>query len=218
MVFVVHPSDYTTSFFSGIYSSLEKHGIEISINPVLSNEESHNACIEKIRALNPGTPILFIGHGSKDGLFGAEQPGFPRKIFISKDNVEIFSSKDIFCFSCQSHAFLSPLSLDHDFGYVGFSDLPTSEEEADDLIGLNGLVSPEIEEIIMSRFNYLLRDIITECLLFGSRNTITLNQLKAYLSISFNQKMSYAIKKYPGVEGNSMAKLLYHVREGIGVG
>lgn len=240
-ILIIHPKDKTTEFLDKIkdhlISSFSNQVHHFNIYP---NDKSHNDCLERI-SIHPNKGIIiFLGHGRSDKLFGSKGSLYESKDFVSQeaihenpddyyynddfinsDNIDVFSSKKVFCLSCNSNNKVAEYAIDKGaFCFLGFGDIPTSKREFEER---SKNVSNEIVAKMKTELNYIIKTSLT----YSINKNYSFEQLQNIIQFITNQRLSdilinqklfkerylfvdylYYLKKEILIFGNKKLKLL----------
>jgi len=186
-IFAIYPTDkkHSTNFLNKIDIYLaSKLNKDWRCYKIKFNDECHENCINAAK-YDSAKFILFMGHGRSDCLYGscAEEKGYRNERFIDIYNIEEFSNKIFFCFSCNSNEnrtnSLGRIARENGvLCFIGFGDIQT------DYIENENFPKKAIEV-----FKGLITKIIKESLYISIMNNYTVDRLIDLIKILTNKEM-----------------------------
>lgn len=226
---LIHPNDKTTAFLDRIKNHIvqrfENDVHHFNIHP---NDDSHDACLERIKNHSEDGLIIFMGHGHVDSLSGSKGDLYDNKdlvsadailespdryyykdIFINQDNVEVFKGKKVFCLACNSNNKIASYALESGVNtFYGFGNIPTSAGE----FKQDGLqsVSHDIVRAMKSELN----SIIKKALDYSISNGHSFTQLMYTTQFILNQRIAYLLRQEKNLsERHLLADYLYSLKK-----
>jgi hypothetical protein len=141
---VIHPEDTSTRFLHALYGGME--GVDLH-----TGEESRNRLSSLLYHLQPGEPVMLLGHGSPDGLFRKE--GEEYQCYVGRSMRFLLRGHPLIGIWCHANLFAQRNSL-----HGLFSGMVVSEmDEARDY----GIMTTEAElEVENRRFAATLRGLL----------------------------------------------------------
>lgn len=230
-ILIVHPNDKTTSFLDKIKNHLvHRFPDKLHHFNIYPNDESHAACMQKIKSTPEDSFIIFFGHGRTDKLYGSKGNDFDNRDlvsieaiaehpeqyyyndnFINEKNVEVFAGKKVFCLACNSNDKISNYAFNKGVHvFLGFGDIPTSVPEFKE-DGIKN-VSNDIVKLIKTELNYIIK----RSLEIGIENNFKFFQLRDIIQFITNQRISYYLRiKKTSHDRNVLADYLYKLKSEI---
>lgn len=228
-ILIVHPYDKTTTFLQEIINYLSSaFGNIVEVYNVETNSNSHKLCLEKIKAFPNNGLIFFLGHGRSDALYGSKGDHFYPDVsfeevsmapdlfffnesFITKSNIDVFSSKKVFCLACNSNSKIAEFALDKGVSvYLGFGNIPTSVEEFKWDGGITA--SSELVASMKSELNYIIKRSIE----ISISKSFSFHQLYNIMQFIINQRISDILVNQKSFdERHILADYLYYLKKDI---
>lgn len=193
-IFAIYPTDEreSTQFLNKINTYLTRNlGRSWHCYKIRFNDDDHANCLKQARE-SPAKFILFMGHGRSDCLYGSctkensdfissdaereVEQYYKNERFIDETNIENFSNKIFFSFSCNSNrtrAIGKKAIKKGILCFVGFGDIPTDYTEEDNFL-------PDAIAI----FKGLITKIIKESLCVAVINNYTVYRLVDLIKIN----------------------------------
>ncbi len=206
-------------FLNRIQNHLKRALVEVfHCYKVKPNQESHDACLERLRTLSDEELILFLGHGRSDRLYGANSHtdffaspyfDYENDNFINKDNIDVFVGKKVFCLSCNSADGLGKVAVQKGAkAFIGFGDIPTDNE-----------ILPELGtklNLLIARFKGEVNWIVKTSLVFSIRNNSTFFQLVDTVRLLANFRINEIILGNQGLrQRRLLADYLFNFKENM---
>ncbi len=180
----------------------------------LADHGSHADAKLALRQAADGFVVIFA-HGSGDYLRGGEYrsrasgENIEIEKFLTRDDLNVFSGKVVFCMSCDSNE-LAQASLDAGaIAFVGFDKIPFNRfNEAEEPIGSHVLVKHCQEKLIAPAITAALERFVT--------GRATLNEAVDYLRLWITKNAVAYVREYKSVkERREVAALFLKVKEGL---
>ncbi|WP_109832454.1 hypothetical protein [Reichenbachiella versicolor] len=209
MTTIIIPIDPSTSFLFEIIERLDNIGIEFKVIEVHANEESYSSSLKQIEAIEKGSLVIFLGHGTNEQLYGGEnEPDFTQKGLIKKEQMRVFEDQNLFLLSCNSSGLLKSYSkVSKIKKSIGFGALPTSKEEVLDEKKL--IVKNISAEELAEKFKETILDITSTCLIQYFNRGLHFSELKDLIHLHIDKNINQCILE----ENNpSLADLLFNMK------
>jgi hypothetical protein len=226
-ILCIYPDDSSTKFLNRIQTHLKnRFGNEFHCFKVKPNQESHEACLERIQSSKTEETIIFLGHGGSDYLFGAcnrtdmlsesdglydDTENFCMERFINRDNIGVFKGKKVFCLSCNSAPTLARLAVTNGAKvFAGFQDIPTAINELEEYGAREPL------RLIVARFKGELVWIIKHSLSLSIVRNYSFYQLADRIKLLTNDRMNKLIFDHKNLrERRLIADYLFKFKDGM---
>ncbi len=209
MLTIIHPIDDSTEFLLDISSSLmESFKERISYYPInsdISNEEVY----QFLKSIKDNEIILFLGHGGSSYLCREN-----RERFITKDHLDFFDRKFLFCLSCLSNEFLKHnFSKKSIINAIGFGDLPTDWNDVSGAREFDANAYENINEVIISEYCQILVELVIKSFNDLFNRNLDFKGLNSYFRLHLNKKISDVILRDKSNQDNRiLADLLYDIK------
>lgn len=222
-ILCIYPQDNSTRFLNRIQNHLKQNLTEtFRCYKVKPNQESHDDCIERVRRVTSEELVLFLGHGRSDRLYGANSNSsffvspyfegitdYENDNFISRDNIDIFTGKKVFCLSCNSADGLGKLAVQSGARvFIGFGDIPTDNE-----------ILPEIRTrlpLLIARFKGEINWIVKTSLMYSLKKNHNFFQLADMVRLLANSRTNEIILRHQGLrQRRLLADYLYGFKQGM---
>jgi hypothetical protein len=166
--------------------------------------------------------VVFIGHGRSDRLYGANSYSnvfvspyyeayldYENDNFISKDNIDVFSGKKVFCLSCNSADGLGRLAVQNGASaFIGFGDIPTDNEVLPQI----GTKLPHL----IARFKGEITWIVKTSLLYSLKKNHNFYQLADTVRLFVNVRINENILRHRSLrQRRLLADYLYDFKQGM---
>lgn len=180
----------------------------------LANRASHANAMLALRHAAEGFVVIFA-HGSGDYLRGGEYrsrasgENFEIEKFLTRDDLNAFRGKVVFCMSCDSNE-LAQASLDAGaIGFVGFDKIPFNRfNDAEEPIGSHVLVKHCQEKLIAPAITAALERFFT--------GRASLDEAVDYLRLWITKNAVAYVRQYTSVkERREVAALFLKVKDGL---
>jgi hypothetical protein len=166
--------------------------------------------------------VLFLGHGRSDCLYGANSNSgffvspyfegitdYENDNFISRDNIDIFTGKKVFCLSCNSADGLGKLAVQSGArAFIGFGDIPTDNE-----------ILPEIRTRLprlIARFKGEINWVVKTSLIYSLKRNHNFFQLADMVRLLANSRINEIILRHRGLrQRRLLADYLYGFKQGM---
>jgi len=197
--------DPSTHFLYKIIDNIKGRGVDIKLTEIHPTEESYANCVEEISHFEKGTPVVFLGHGQSDQLYGGENlDSFPKRPIIKLNKMNIFKGQYLFLLACDSAKLIkSSFRLSKVVKSIGFGGLPTSMEEVekDKKLSTDGISEQTIDD-----FKSEIVDTVSNALSFYYKD---FNRLSDYLKLLIDQRINNAVLRK---KDRNLADLLFKMR------
>ena len=180
----------------------------------LADRASHADAILALRQAVEGFVVIFA-HGSGDYLRGGEYrsrasgENIEIEKFLTRDDLNAFSGKVVFCMSCDSNE-LAQASLDAGaIGFVGFDKIPFNRfNDAEEPIGSHVLVKHCQEKLIAPAITAALERFFT--------GRASLDEAVDYLRLWITKNAVAYVRQFTSVkERREVAALFLKVKDGL---
>lgn len=211
---VIHPKDASTEFLNTIWRFLSvKIGDKLSLHNIGYTDEKHASVIEEVSKYD-GKNILFLGHGTSISLKGSKNEHYKKDIFIGKNDLAIFSDKNVLSFSCKSIDFFR---YTKHFNYVGFDDIPSDMAEVQGARELENTIYQNVDEEIIEDFKIKLVRIISNSVYEWISSNYNMENVYHRIMIRINKEITNVLKSQQSqIKKKAMLSLLNNLKRDMG--
>lgn len=186
MVYFIYPKDNSTEFLSEIIYKFKQafgDGSHVVIE-VLSEVDSYDATIQRIKELPAASQLVFLGHGHSEKLYGVYEVS--EIALVDANNMTVFDDKDLFALACNSaELFKKSYSRSSIRTSIGFGDLPTDTAE----IEKKKYIKSGVNEETLERFKKVIVDSVSKAIIEMVSSNKDMGFLYTYLQLLLNKAM-----------------------------
>ena len=191
MITIIISIDPTTAFLFEIIENIRANDIEVNLIEIHPSDQSYNDCLEKIKELDCGSIILFLGHGQSDRLYGGESEAFDKKPIVKLNEMNIFQNKYLILLACDSAELLkSSFRQAKMIKSIGFGALPTEIEELDNN---KKFANVGITKATIDLFRSVIVSTVSDAIVHSLKYKLDFIQTKDYLTFLLNKKINSVI-------------------------
>jgi hypothetical protein len=208
MINIITAVDPTTAFLNGIVASLRKNRVDHQVIEIYPDESSYKESLQQVKMLKKRSTILFLGHGSDDGIYGGESSTFKKQAFVKLNQMGIFREQMICLLACNSASLLkSSFKMHRVLKCVGFGALPTSMEE---VAGDHKLANLGISNACIEKFkDSIVKSISTSLVLMDRNGEHDFIYFKDHLGLILSHMINKSILEE---KDDALAELLFKMK------